>query len=385
VPGCLELAAKTPQGLLIDLNPTIDELICRALRGGPSPWAELEPHVHTREFLERAEHHGVQALLYHRMRDREEWQAWPNAVRNGLEQASKAGVAQEMLRTHHLARVLEEFDRAGVRCLLMKGEALALSHYVTPGTRARCDSDLFIPPGDIEAAKQAVLDANLSILSQIYKSHQFTVNRAGDSFGVVQFDVHWRISNHPQFARAISFEDAFEASVNVPGMEKVRMLNSVDALLLACMHRMGNERHDRDRLIWINDIHALTTTMDIDELIEFAAKAVSLDVQAACLDGLSRSIACFSTPVPDRVIKILQSPELRSPFLVRIARSHLGLLINDWRILADRRSRLGLLRELFWPSSSYLLRKYDKNSKLWLPVLYVRQILGGAFDRLSLR
>jgi hypothetical protein len=32
-----------------------------------------------------------------------------------------------------------------------------------------------------------------------------------------------------------------------------------------------------------------------------------------------------------------------------------------------------------------LLRKYRKISRLWLPVLYLRQIVGGIYDRLMLR
>lgn len=327
----------------------------------------------------------MQALLHDRIQSSVQWPYWPPEIFKVLEQACKAGIAQEMLRSHHLSRILKEFDRAGVRCLLMKGEALALSHYATPGTRARCDSDLFIHSDDIETAKQAVLDAGFSIVSQVYKSHQFTVCRTAESFGAVQFDVHWRISNHPLFARSISFEDAFRDSVEVPGMEAIRMLNPVDALLLACMHRMGNDRHDRNRLIWINDIHALTTAMDVSELREFAAKAVRLQVQSACLDGLSMSAACFSTVLSERMIEVLRTPELPRPFAVRVAQSNLGLLIDDWRNLSDSRSRSGLLRELFWPSSSYLLNKYHKNNKFWLPILYVRQVLSGAFERLSLR
>ncbi|MFC1688475.1 nucleotidyltransferase family protein [Pseudomonadota bacterium] len=379
------MATKESARLLNTRLPKTDRFIYRALRGEPAPWADLGPQMPAQEFLKQTEHHGVQALLFHCVHESDAWKDWPQDVRQVLERASKAGVAQEMLRTHHLSRILKEFDRAGVRCLLMKGEALALSHYSTPGTRTRCDSDLFIHLGDIEAARQALLDADLNIVSQVYKSHQFTVSRTGDVSGAVQFDVHWRISNHPLFARVISFEDAFDNSLAVPGMENARMLNAVDALLLACMHRMGNERHDRNRLIWINDIHELTTSMDANELMEFASKAVRLGVQAACLDGLSRSVKCLLTAVPDSVIEVLKTPELPRSRSVRIARSSLGLLIDDWRNLVDRRSRLGLLRELVWPSSSYLLQKYHKNSKLWLPVLYLRQVLGGAFERLSLR
>ena len=326
----MELATQESRGILIDSNPIIDDFLCRALRGERASWAEINAHVGTEEFLKRAEHHGVMSLLYHRVQPSDEWTGWPGDMREALEQASFAGVAQEMLRAHHLEKILAEFDRQEVRCLLMKGEALALTHYSIPGTRARCDCDLFIHLDDIAAAKRAITAAGLKIVSPVFKTHQFTVIREADEAGAIQFDVHWRILNHPRFARVLSFDEAFQASLEVPGMEKARMLKVADALLVTCLHRLGSQSHDPDRLIWIHDIHVLQSSMTEEQLVNFAETAVDKNVQAICLDGLERASEYFGSAFSAQVMQVLRTPALPDSWSRRFSDSDLGLLLGVW-------------------------------------------------------
>jgi hypothetical protein len=385
VPGCLQLAAKEPAGLLNASLPLIDDFLCRALRGEPAPWSGLDSGVSTAEFLHRCELQGVQSLLYHTMRVRQEWIKWPPEVRRILEESSKTHLAQEMLRAHYLLKLLRSLADRGVNCLLTKGEALANTLYPTPGTRTRCDSDLFIRIADIDLVRQAALDAGFVIVSPVYKSHQFVVRRRRETTDVFEFDVHWRILNAPRFARTLSFEQAYRNSMKLPGLEPARALDAVDSLLLACMHRSGSDRHDQDRLIWIYDIHLLVSAMPLKQLGEFATKAVLLDVQGSCLRGLTRANECFGTAVPEEIMRILASPEVPPTLRRRYAQSNLGLLIDDWRQLPDARARRALLGELFLPSSESLLHKYGKQNLGWVPLLWLRQVFGGLVQRISLR
>lgn len=382
--GCLELAAEEPERLLIDLNPSIDDFICQALRGEPAPWTALG-NLNANEFLARCRHHGVAALLFHRMRNNPGWESWPLELQQDLEQASKAGAAHDLLRSHYLRQLLNALAAKDIPCITTKGEALAVSVYKQPGTRTRSDSDLFIRMGDIAGVRQTVLDLGYRVASTVYKSHQFTVVRPGDESYSIRFDIHWRILNSPRFARVLSFEQAFEGSREVPGMSPMRILNDSDALMLACMHRFGSERHDRDRLIWIYDLHMLVTEMDEAELLRFSSNVVERHVQDVCLDGLCKAKECFHTGIPPRVIDMLTTPTPGGWHFESLGKSHLGLLLDDWKALRDRRARMELLKELFVPSSEYLLYKYQKDNRLWLPLLYVRLVLGGLYNRLLLR
>ena len=381
----LALASKQPERLLNSPNAIIDHFLCQVLRGEPAPWEELPGTIAADDLNERCRHHGVQSLLYHAMHQRPEWSGWPPQLQQELQAASKAGIAQDLLRSHCLQQLLNSLSRHRVRVILTKGEALALSLYAIPGTRTRSDTDLFIPIAGLMRAQQAVHDAGFEIHAPIYKSHQFTVTRKVDPTYAVRFDIHWRIQNSPRFARAISFEEGYANSVELANMGGIRVLDAVDALLLACMHRWGNERHDRARLIWIYDIHLLISSLPESRLREFAHKAVKRNVHLACLDGVSRAMELFHTSVPGEVLALLSSPEPKRTWARRFAASNLGLLVDDWQLLPDGRSRLNLLKELFLLSSDALMLKYHKSSKVWLPYLYFRQILGGFTQRLLLR
>ena len=365
-------------------NQAIDRFLCRALRGEPEPWGALAP-VAEAEFLARCRHHGVAGLLFQCMRSGSGWPAWPPAVRQALEQDGMGGVARDLLRGHHLERLLQELGARDLPCLLLKGEALARSVYPTPGTRTRSDIDLFIRVADILAVKDLVEAMGYRVFPPIFKSHQFTVMQPDDASGSVRFDVHWRILNDPRFARSLDFDEAFANSVAVPDLVSARMLCNEDALLVACMHRFGSTRHDPDRLIWIADIHALALSMDRDAFVRFAARVAEKQVQRECLDGLRRAQACFLTALPGELLNTLSTGEGGWSRGSSFARSQLSLLLHDWLELPDRKSRLGLLKELFLPSGQHLLRKYGKSSKLWLPLLYLRQIVGGIYERLMLR
>ena len=363
----------------------MEALICQALRGEPAPWPVPNSTITSEEFLQTCEHHGVQALLFHSMSGQPEWIGWPLELRNALEEGSKAGVAQEMLRAHYLRKLLQGFADRGIPCLLTKGEALANTVYPTPGTRTRCDSDLFIRIEDVPTARQAVLDAGFVIVSPIYKTHQFTVRRPGEMPDVFEFDVHWRILNAPRYARALPFNEVWDSSVELPGMASVRTLNAVDTLMLSCMHRLGSDWHDKERLIWIYDIHLLIAAMSPEQLGEFAAKAVRLDVQRSCLQGLTRSQECFGTDLPSDIMVKLAAPEKPRSIACRYARSYLALFIDDWKQLPDSQARRTLVRELFLPSGESLMHKYGKEDRRWLPLLWLRQVFGGLAQRLSLR
>ena len=88
---------------------------------------------------------------------------------------------------------MHRFSQAGIRFLLIKGEAIAQTHDRAPGTRTRCDSDVFIAIQDIEKARQAAFDAGLTIVSSVYKTHQFTARAASGHAVGLEFDIHWRI------------------------------------------------------------------------------------------------------------------------------------------------------------------------------------------------
>lgn len=358
-------------------DSAIDGFLCRALVGSPAPWKSLGS-ISTRGFVDRCQHHGISGLLFHGLRATSEWSGWPVDVRDFLEQAAMAGVAQDLLRGEHLARLMRTFDDRGIGALLIKGEALARTCYPVPGTRSRSDMDVFIGIEHVPAVRSAVQALGYRVLPPFYKSHQFTALRPGDASLGVRFDIHWRILNHPRYARCLSFEDAFERSVEVPGLDRARTLCKPDALLLACMHRHASTRHDPDRLIWILDVHHLASSMPVEEQHSFVTRALERGAHAACCDGILQAQKRFGTTFPAELLERLQ-PKSATAAARRdpVGQSQLGLLWDDFRRLPGISARAELLGELLVPSAAELLDRYNKKSRLWIPLLYARRAIDG--------
>jgi len=289
-----------------------------------------------------------------------------------------------MLRKHDLLALLEALKQASLSVVLLKGGALAYTHYPEPHLRARVDTDIFIDSADIRQVKAVFTSLGQQLVGRTYKSHQFNSVRT-DFGGAVNYDVHWRSNNRSIYARVINHQEALCESVEIPGLGGARTLKPTHALLLACMHRAGNPNHDPDRLIWLYDIHLLVSAMPETELLEFASRAVGENLQEICSDALEKASACFATGLPVGAMELLATPvEPGDSFDQRLTDSQLGLIIDDLRDLPDIRSRLELLREYLAPSGAYLLERYNKQNPLWVPWLYLRYLLGGFAQRISL-
>lgn len=370
---------------MTSLSSRVDQFLCAALRGEKPPWPETDAEDFEQIFLQRSLHHGVQALVFYKSRNTGQQEAWPQKVREQLAGTLRLEAALDLFCTNELTGFLEELSRRNIAFLVTKGAALAQTHYPSSSLRPRVDTDLFIDFGDIENIRMALLESAYEVIPPIYKSHQFMgVSKRICDVSII-FDIHWRILNAPRFARTISFKEAQEQSVPLPGMDGCRTLNQVNALLLACMHRKGSEYHDQDRLIWLYDIHLLISAMTPGELEAFAQKAVDRNVLEACLDGLRRAQARFHTKAVDEVIDKLVLAKPDGTAARRFSDSNLSLLIDDMKCLPNMQSRLDLVGELFFPSPDFLMRKYGKGSWIWLPLLYLHQVVGGIVKRLSFR
>jgi hypothetical protein len=91
---------------------------------------------------------------------------------------------------------------------------------------------------------------------------------------------------------------------------------------------------------------------------------------------------CFGSTVQSEVLEQLRSDAPYGPPTQRLSDSQLELFIDDMRQLSTGRDRISLLRELLLPSGQLLLSKYNKTSRLWLPLLYLRRLFGGARELL---
>ena len=324
------------------------------------------------------------ALVAYYLRDVDESAEPVQALKQQLHDIALHEVAFELFRANQLQTVLAACREQGLQPLVIKGAALAQTHYPSPELRARCDADIFIDMADIDRV-QAIMQAQGYVVSgRIYKSHQFTCNLQAAKSLSMTFDVHWRISNSPLFARSLSYQEALDQSVEIDD-DGNRGLSPVHALLLACMHRAGNEEHDPDRLVWLYDMYLLVTGMGAEEQLAFAYLAQENGVQDVCLEGIAKSSQYFNTGLSLEAVALLSDNSYSVTGSASLKNSYLGLVLDDLRNLKSWHARYGLIHELLFPSSDELLRKYNKESSLWLPWLYTRYLSTGLLQRLRLR
>jgi len=360
------------------------DCLCAVLCNDPVNWPDAAAVDFYKRLLETASQNGIDSLICHHLRPTDAWQLLPDYFRDELLHRLKAAVAIEMIRQRDLLTLLGELGRADIDGLVLKGAALAYTHYPEPYLRSRCDTDIFIGLGDIEQTREIMTGLGYGLWGPLYKGRQYICFKKGAG-GALGYDIHWRINNRPKYARALGHEEAMRESVAVPCLDGARTLKPAHALLMACMHLESNPDHDSDRLIWLYDIHLLVSVMSIPALLEFAERAVRENIQVVCRQAVEKSVECFATGVPEEVQAMLSVPEQPILFRRRFSDSPLGLIIDDVRLLPGLKNKAKLIQEYLFPAADYLLDRYGKKGWGWVPVLYFRYLFAGVLERFSLR
>ena len=167
-------------------------------------------------------------------------------------------VLTEAVQVWELTRVLRALEDAGAAPVVFKGAALAHTHYSESWRRPRYDADLLIAP-ESRVPVFAIL-RSLGYERRVFVSGDLVMYQAPfervDHLGIEHaLDIHWRIANPQVVSQVLTHDELLERSVTVRVQEApMRVLSSVDALLVACVHRVAHHP-DFEKPIWIQDIH----------------------------------------------------------------------------------------------------------------------------------
>ncbi len=371
-------------------------LLCAVLRGESPSWPWGGDQQRCDEFLSEARTHGVTALLSDRLAVCE-FADWPSEIRRTcLVEAIAHGVHDEVSGME-IARVIEALAAAEIAPLILKGSALAYTHYVRPALRPRSDTDVLLPPGTVDRANHVLRRLGYAVghgVSGETISYQATWSRIDARGKSHCFDVHWRINNSQLLSKALTYAEleARARSVGALGAH-ARAPAPVDALLIACLHRAGHvnvpyEAPDAtfvggDRLIWLYDIHLLVIGMSSTELCDLAREASAKRLKAVCLDALVRTRGCFDTYLPSAVLDGLRPSGDMEPSARYLSGGRWRQLLGDFLAFDSTAERVTWVKELCFPSADYMRRKYPAAWVKWTPVLYARRAGRGVLDRLA--
>jgi hypothetical protein len=356
-------------------------VLARALRT-PGDAAVAAAAADTDAIVAAAVDHRVLVLLGAQLRAAGTLHRWPPAFREAFSVAEREAAALECVRRLEFARVLAALDAGGVRNLVFKGAALAITHYAAPHQRPRTDADLLIDAADSAACARALAPLGYQQQHEIagrLVTHQHHYSRR-DRYGVFHaLDVHWKISNRHALAGRFRFDELWRDRLALTALgSSATTVSAAHALLLALVHRAGHHPGS-SQLLWIYDLHTLASRMTADDRDAVARLAAAKGLSRLAGEGLTVARDTFGTPV-DAMIRALREPltdATPAPVLPDRWRQA-GVVGQDLLALNTWRARRRLLREHLFPAPAYIRGKYGVRSSMLLPALYAWRIVAAA-------
>lgn len=246
----------------------------------------------------------------------------PLVYRNLRNEVSNEPVGERLresyLRTWHanqmafeaVAPVLEAFDRAGIRTMLLKGAAMTVRYYGDYGLRPMEDCDLMVPAGQVGSAAEVLRGLGWITWprrepSQFTPATQWFVHSWHFRRADHQLDLHWHLS--PEFCNPAADLDFWGAALpSVVKRREVWLLAPGDQLLHVCVH--GAERFLVPSLRWVADglviLNAEESAVDWNRLIRLAEKHRVIRPLELTLGYLEER---FEAPVPGWVLQALRT------------------------------------------------------------------------------
>jgi Uncharacterised nucleotidyltransferase len=237
--------------------------------------------------------------------------------------------AAYLLRTHALEKLCRALEARALDVLLVKGAALAITHYAEPWTRDMADIDVIVRPGTRDHVVAALAAHGFAVIADAARP------LSSDAFGetclslacgaaTVAFEVHTRLDK--LVARPVDHAAIFARSAPAPGLPRLRLPADEDHVLLLALHAAGHDfRHPPAGA----DL-ALLLTRGVDEeaVLDRARRWRLTTVLFVMLTLLRES---GSERVPDRLLRATAPRGLRRA------------LIDRYRArLADEGAPLGL-------------------------------------------
>src|SRR3954471_2645347 len=334
------------------------------LRDENAEWPVDATAADAAQLIESIEQNGVAPLVYARLPE------WP--IRPSLRDIAIRAAAGETTRLADLRAVLAAFEASGIRVLIIKGTGLAYDVYPSPEVRPRGDTDLLIRESDLDVVR-TIFSAR-GYASPLSSGDTLAVRQQSFTRGGHVYDVHWDVANSPIVRDALPFDALLSRAIPIPRIAPNALAPShVDALLLACIHRVVHH-HDIERLIWLYDIHLLREAMTVEEHTRFWRMAADRGLVAICERSIALADDWFAAAPHDRARDWLTEAERNrdepSAAFLDHGRTRGAVLSDDLKALSWR-GRLRRMRELALPPVGFMRQSFPSAPAAALPALYV--------------
>lgn len=288
--------------------------------------------------------------------------------------ALREGVAHDEMR-----RVTGAFAAAGIRTAILKGSALAYTHYPEPWVRPRFDLDLLVERADRDRSREIMRALGYHEgrpMSSRWLMQQDAWKRP-IGYDRLDVDVHFELTNRQFFATKLNVTALLSRAVPAPfAGADARQLDPLDALTYACVHRVAHHSHEA-RLIWHADIARQAAALDPAAVARFVERARASGLASIAAQELRIASALWNDRsgalAPEIIHRLAEAgrSETAARFLSG-GRGPAGDLWLDLQALPRWRDRAGLVLELLFPTRDYMLRQPGVTPSN-LPWRYIRR------------
>lgn len=365
-----------------------DDWIATTLAGAPPGWTHKGDDRFIAEVVDRADQHGVAPLLYRTLSRRDALGDLPVELGDKLVDRSRRAAASELAVAGELRSLLTMFNDQSVSVLLFKGTSLAYNLYPAPYLRVRCDTDMLFPGRDEADRAWSLLEERDYRREQTVGgnsiSTQYSARRELPGGASLTLDMHWGLSNQLVVARCFDFAELSSRSIGVPTLHSAaRTPSNVDALIIACLHRAAHRPDGiQDRAIWLYDIQLLRDALGDDQRHELVTRCRDKQISAVIDDGLRAACCLFGTGDSDSLQARLSEDPTPARVSIDQFASRWQREVTQFLALGGPRERLAHVTDHLFPGTAYVLNKYGKRSRWWLPILYARRFGVGIARRL---
>lgn len=329
-------------------NPTLWKTLAKAITGQPTDFGSYEGN----EILNQATRHGIGTLLYTQLQAGT-ITGTSDTLNKNLKSATYPQVAHDMVLNDATQKLLDLLAANQIPALLMKGTPVAFLYYPNTYLRTRCDTDIYIDEDDLQKTAE-LLSAHHYELSGLgsrkHSSKQFVAAIESVQKKFLHFDMHWKLSNRVMFRSTLPFKECLQSSQPVTGLgPNARALSITDLMIHACIHRIAHGRNtERNRLIWLYDIHLMAEAMSATELDDFLLKAKQKAIATLCADALETCQAIFNTSLTEHLLADMRKDSKREASAKLIEASKLRWAWEDLRALPGVSEKIAFARELLF-------------------------------------
>ncbi|MEL7444660.1 MAG: nucleotidyltransferase family protein [Pseudomonadota bacterium] len=358
-------------------SDTVTDFLSAHLRsdaGQPAPaWPEHWKSGADIDFIRsQIAFHGIQVLLAIR---KNQLADWPSDIASEIaDEARLMGLWEE---THKaiLVKLLETLATANTKSVLMKGTALAYSHYPDPAMRRRGDTDLLVREKDLEQARASLRACGFERRQDphgLYFQETWLYD-TGAEF-VHSVDLHWEPTDRPVLQKVLRIDEYLESTVPLPRLSPHAFApNPVLTLIQIAFnqewHRTRGLFVDDERvlggwrLIWSADYDLLARGFVDEDWDLLVTISNSRNAGPLVHDALARAAKDLSTPVPDTVMSDLQrEPDDRTIIDYLSRPDQIGEFEADLQASSGFVAKSKLLFSNLFPSRDHLISKYPERS-----------------------